>query len=276
MAPRPPREAPAPRLRPLRLAALGGGVVAAGVVAALILASQEGPVVAERVAPVPMLFADDGKPLLGVVLVGGDSLAALRSLALLRMPHAVALGVDDGFEARKAEAIVRRGGGEVLLDVGTVEEGLGEAINPLLPGLHRAEALRRLRWQLANLEAPAGVLLDGPAELRRDAETMRAVAEWLRPEGLALVAGEPISGDAAGAVGRRLGLRTGDLAGQATAGVGVHTVLDLGASHAAAWGHALVAIPATEEGIAALRSWQRPGYVTLAPPSVIADRLRRE
>lgn len=217
---------------------------------------------------------------LAIVLVD-DGRDAGSTLNALRLKDPVTLAVSptvDGARARAAAA--RRLDREVLLLL-PMESGASfdTTPNPIASHVGRDELLRRLSWNLAQLDGYVGVTNQFGEATTRDAKTMRTVMEALSDRGLLFVDARAHSESVAGAVARRLGVAVGDNAVSVDAAASADTVrerLEEAAVHAQEWGEAIILIPAQREAVRGLKAWlkTRRSAVAITPVTSVIRRLR--
>lgn len=297
--------------RALYLAA-GAAVVLAGVAAALLLdgLTSGGPVKATRAAletiPVPSGTTTEAglaivpaidpaspwvthaekfavrstRPRLAIVVIDDGSDAA-ASLAAMRLSSPVTLAIAPTADAaaKRADA-ARRFGREVLLLLPMqAEKNFDLAPNPIALHVPRDELVRRMDWNLAQIDNYVGVINHFGEATSRDAETMRIVMERLRDAGLGYIDARTHADSVAGAVARRMGIPTGDLNITVPPGAdsdGLQASLDTAVKRAERWGAAIVAVPAERGLVAGLSAWLSAvdGDVEIAPVTAVVTRLR--
>lgn len=306
----------APRARPQRRLLVVAGLAVAAIILAVLLAlfldglTNKGPVSAERAeletisvpsetARPPRLaivskidatspwarnaerFAvRNTKPRLGIVILddGSDAGAALTAM---RLPVPVTMAIAPTADAadKRADA-ARRFGREVLLLLPMqAEETFDTAPNPIALHVPRDELLRRIDWNLAQIDNYVGVINQHGEAASRDPETMRIVMEKLRDTGLGYIDGRTHEDSVAGAVARRMGIPTGDITNSVVSDVDTDALraeLDAAVQRAQRWGTALIAIPAGRTQIAALQKWLEADReaVEIAPVTAVVAWLR--
>lgn len=220
------------------------------------------------------------RPRLAVVVLD-DGLDARSTMRAIRLNAPVTLAVAPTVEgARSRVDAARRLKREVLLLLPMESEArLVTAPNPIAAHIGREELLRRLSWNLAQIDGYVGVINRHGEKTSRDAQTMRTVMETLHREGLLFVDSRSHADSVAGAVARRMGVPAGDRNAAVRLGDGQKAVIETLAeaeAHAREWGDAIVTIPAERGAIDTLKRWlrTRKSDVVIAPVSAVIGRLR--
>lgn len=224
--------------------------------------------------------ASASTPRLSIVVTddGSDATAALSAMRL-RAPITLAIAPTADSAVKRAEA-ARRYGQEVLLLLPMQAEARFDTTpNPIAIHVPREELKRRMSWNLAQLDGYVGVMNRFGEATTRDAETMRAVMEVVKDEGLAFVDARTHDDSVGSAVARRMGVPAGDRnvvvpPGADAAELGAK--LAVGMRHAERWGSAIVTLPAERRLISALGDWigSKGDGVALAPVTATLKRLR--
>lgn len=221
-----------------------------------------------------------GVPRLAIVVTddGRDASATLRAM---RMSEPLTLAIAptvDGARAR-AEA-ARRLNREVLLYLPMESaNSFDTSPNPIAGHVGRDETIRRLGWNLAQLDGYVGVTNQFGEETTRDAQTMRTVMETLQRKGLMFLDARSHPDSVASAVARRLGIAAGDRTVRLNGTDDPKTMrarLDDAALHARKWGGAIVMVPAQRNVIEVLAQWleTRERGVAIAPVTAVVQRMR--
>lgn len=228
-------------------------------------------------APYPL---HDPAPRMAIIVIddGSDATAALNAM---RLSGPVTLAIASTADAadRRAEA-ARRFGREVLLLLPMqAEKTFDTAPNPIAIHVPRTELLRRLDWNLAQIDGYVGVMNQYGEATTRDAGTMRTVMEVIQAKGYGFIDSRAHKDSLASAVARRMDVPAGDLtvaipAGADTADLGAG--LSVGLRHAERWGTAIVTVPADRRLIEALGQWmtEQQSDVKLAPITAVIGRSR--
>ncbi len=224
--------------------------------------------------------AGDRAPRLAIIVVDeGAGAGPARSALKLPAPVSVAIAPTADSAAKTALA-ARSAGREVLLLLPMQsEEQFDTSPNPIAINILRTELVRRMNWNMAQFEGYVGVMNRFGENATRDSQTMRAVLEVVKAEGLAFVDARETPSSIAGAVARRMNVPAGDRTIAVARGA---DAAELGASlanavrHAERWGAAIITIPAERRMVTALADWlARPvSGVKIAPVSAVIQRLR--
>ena len=218
------------------------------------------------------------RPRLGIVVLD-DGADASAALAAMRLPVPVTLAIAPTADAaaKRADA-ARRFDREVLLLLPMQgEETFDTAPNPIALHVPRDELVRRIDWNLAQIDNYVGVINQFGEATSRDPETMRVVMEKLRSAGLGYIDGRTHEDSVAGAIARRMGIPTGDITHAAAPDAeGLPAQLNAAVERAKRWGTAMIAIPADRRQIAALKEWLETGTdgVEIAPVTAVVAWLR--
>ena len=219
-------------------------------------------------------------PRLAIVVVddGSDANAALSAM---RLPAPITLAIAPTADSadKRADA-ARRYQREVLLLLPMqAEKTFDTTPNPIAINVPRDELLRRIRWNLAQIDGYVGVMNQFGEATTRDAQTMRTVMEVVQSNGLSFVDSRSHEDSIASAVARRMGVPAGDRIvavepGSDAADLGAG--LTVGLRHAERWGTAIITIPAERKLISALEKWmtEHDSTVKLAPVTAVLKQSR--
>lgn len=224
--------------------------------------------------------AYDPAPRLAIVVVDeGADVGAARNALKLSAPVTLAIA-PTADSAEKTAMAARNAGREVLLLLPMQSDSHFDTTpNPVAINVPRPELIRRVNWNLAQIDGYVGVMNGAGGEVTRDPQTMRTVLEIIDDEGLAFIDAREHPDSIAGAVARRMAIPAGDRTVEVKPGA---DAADLGADlasaviHAEKWGSAIVTIPAERRLVTALQQWLTTPQpkVKIAPVSAVIQRLR--
>jgi len=217
---------------------------------------------------------------MAIVIVddGSDATAALSAMRL-SVPVTLAIAPTADAADKRAEAARRHGREVLLLLPMKAEKEFDDTPNPIAIHVPHSELIRRMNWNLAQLDGYVGVMNRFGESTTRDAGTMRSVLETLQSNGLSFIDSRAHADSVGSAVARRMGVPTGDSVVTIEAGSNAETLtagLSAGLSHAERWGTSIVTIPAERKLIATLQQWiaDTPSKVRLTPVTAVIKRLR--